>query len=110
MAAFNARTAELETEGITLIAASVDDEEDARGTVEKLELTYPVGFGLDMIEISRSLGAYYEVRRSILQATGFVVRPDRTIATVCYSSGPIGRLDPEDVLRVVRFWKKRAAT
>jgi len=46
--------------------------------------------------------------RGVLQATGFVIKPDRTIAVAQYSSGPIGRLVWQDVLGLVEFYKKQA--
>jgi len=50
-------------------------------------------------------GAYPPL--SGLQATGFVLKPDRTIAVAQYSSGPIGRLVWQDVLGLVQFYKKQ---
>jgi hypothetical protein len=44
--------------------------------------------------------------RNILQATGFVMRLDKTIAVSQYSSGPIGRLVWQDILGLVQFYKK----
>lgn len=44
----------------------------------------------------------------MLHATGFVIRPDRTIAVAQYGSGPIGRLVWQDVLGLVQFVKKQA--
>lgn len=107
MAAFEAARAELEAEGIAVVAASVDAREHAEKTVEGEGLSFPVGYGLPLQATADTLGAFYETRRSILHATGFVVRPDATIAVACYSTGPIGRLEVRDVLRAVRFWKSR---
>ena len=69
-------------------------------------LTFPLGYGLPLKETAAALGAFYEERRNILQSTGFVVRPDRTIVVSQYSSGPIGRLIWQDVLGLVQFYKK----
>ncbi|MBI3827327.1 MAG: redoxin domain-containing protein [Candidatus Rokubacteria bacterium] len=106
LAAFEKAQDRLREEGITLVAASVDPLERARETVEKQSLTYPVGFGLPVKETAATFGAFYEERRGILHATGFVVKPDRTIAVAQYSSGPIGRLLWQDVLGLVQFYKK----
>ena len=38
-----------------------------------------------------------------MHATGFVLRPDGKIATAVYATGPIGRLNPTEVLRSVAF-------
>ena len=56
-----------------------------------------------MRDTAATLGAFYEDRRGFFQATGFVVKPDRTIAVSQYSFGPIGRLVWQDVLGLVQF-------
>lgn len=71
-------------------------------------LTLPVGYGLPLKETAATFGAFYEERRGFLQATGFVVKADRTIAVAQYSSGPIGRLVWQDILGLVQFYKKQA--
>jgi hypothetical protein len=108
LAAFEAAREQLRDEGIDPVAGSVDGLDEARTTVADLSLAYPVAYGLPLSETSRTLGAFFETRRSILHATGYVVRPDATVAVACYSTGPIGRLEVEDVLRLVRFYKARA--
>ncbi len=71
-------------------------------------LSFPIGYGLPLKETAATLGAFYEERRNILQSTGFLVKPDKTIAIAQYSSGPIGRLVWQDVLGLVQFYKKPA--
>ena len=109
MAAFEKAQEKLEAEGITVVAGSVDPVEKARGTVAEFDLTFPVGCGLAVKDTARTFGAFYEERRQILHATGFVVRPDRTIAVAQYSSGPIGRLVWQDVVALIQFYKRQAA-
>jgi hypothetical protein len=67
-----------------------------------------VGYALPVKETAATLGAFYEEKRGFFQATGFVVKPDRTIAVSQFSSGPIGRLVWQDVLGLVQFYKKQA--
>jgi hypothetical protein len=76
--------------------------------VAELGLGLPVGYGLPLKETAAALGAFYEEKRGVLQSTGFVVRPDRTIAVAQYSSGPIGRLVWQDVQGLVQHYKKQA--
>ena len=109
MAAFQEAAAELGEEGIEVVAGSVDPADKAAELVEKLELDFPVLHSLPVTETAETLGAFYETRRSILHATGFVVAPDKTIDVVCYSTGPIGRLEVPDVIRLVQFRKRMAA-
>lgn len=92
-----------------MVAASTDPPEKASETVSELGLGMPVGYGLPLEKTAATLGAFYEPKRGILHATGYLVKPDRTIAVGQYSSGPIGRLVWQDVLAVVQFYKKLAA-
>ncbi len=96
-------------EGIKIVAASVDTEEQAKGTVEECGLNFPVGYGIDNKQISELTGCFYEEKRQILHSTGYVIKPDGTIAVGVYSSGPIGRLVWQDVLAVVQYIKGMAA-
>ena len=107
MADFQASIQEFEAEQIRVIAGSVNEKERAKEIVGKLGITYPVAYGMNPEEISRITGAFYEKERKILHGTGFVIRPEKTIAVACYSSGPIGRLTARDTLNLVRFYKKR---
>jgi len=59
-------------------------------------------------ETAATLGAFYEERRHIVQATGFLLRPNSTIAVAQYSSGPIGRLVWQDILGLVQLYKTQS--
>jgi hypothetical protein len=109
LAAFQSAHQELTEQGITTVAASVDTADKASATVGDLSLAYPVGYGLPLVDTAALLGAFYETRRSILHATGFVVRPGGAIAIASYSSGAIGRLMPDDIVRLVGFWQSKEA-
>ncbi len=108
MAAFEKAQERLRQEGITVVAASTDPLEKARETVAEHSLSYPVGYGLPLRETAATLGAFFDEKRGFLQATGFVVKPDGTIAVAQYSSGPIGRLVWQDVVGLVQFYQKQA--
>ncbi len=102
MADYQTWLPDLKQLGVTVIAASVDTPENARKSVETQKLAYPVGHSLDYQDISRRTGAFIEHERKILQATGFLLKPDLTVQVATYSTGPIGRLTPNDVSSVVR--------
>lgn len=108
MAAFEKAQERLREPGIRVAAASTDPLDKARETVAEHSLTFPVGYGLPLKETAATLGAFYDDKRGILHATGFVVKPDRTIVVAQYSSGPIGRLVWQDVLGLVQFYQKQA--
>jgi peroxiredoxin len=108
LAAFERAQDKLRDEGISVVAASTDPLEKAKETVTEHSLTFPVGYGIPLKDTAATLGAFYEDRRGFLQATGFVIKPDKTIAVAQYSSGPIGRLIWQDILGLVQFYKKQA--
>lgn len=107
MADYQTWLPEFKNLGITLMAASVDTIEEARKTVDNQKLTYPVAYGLDYEDTSRRTGAFVEHERKILHATGFVLKPDLKIQVAAYSTGPIGRLTPNDVTSLVRLVTKK---
>jgi hypothetical protein len=93
--------------GISVVAASTDSQENAAATAGALSLRYPVAYGLPLVESYQKLGSFYEERRNILHATGFLLRPGGEIAIALYSSGAIGRLRPDEIIRHVGFWKSK---
>ncbi len=103
----------LEKEGIGVIAASVDEEEQSAGTIQSLGLTYPIAHGLPVIETAQATGAFYDGesthRAPYLQSTGFILGPDRRILLAVYSSGAMGRLGWQDVIAMVKYAQKKAA-
>jgi len=74
---------ELKSEEIKIVAGSVDPIEDARKMIDRHGITFPVGYGLIAEEISRITRAYYDKDEKYLHATGFLLRPDKTILIAC---------------------------
>ena len=105
MAAFEKARPELEALGIKIVAASVDPLDKAKEVAA--ELSYPVGYGVTRT-MAEQIGAWWEERRSILQPSEFLVGADGKVRASTYSSGPIGRVDPADVIRLVNFYDKQA--
>ncbi len=104
-----ARIGELEAADIPVYFLSTDTLEEAKATVDKHGATFPVIYGMDGPKTAELLGSYYEERRNIIQPTGFLLNPEKKIMSVTTSSGPVGRLTVEDILRVVAFYRKQAA-
>jgi alkyl hydroperoxide reductase subunit AhpC len=105
LAAFEKAKPELEALGIKVAAASVDPLERAKETAA--ELSYPVGYGVTH-DLAERIGAWWEERRGIIQPSEFVVDAQGKVRASTYSSGPIGRMDPGDVIRLVQFYDKQA--
>lgn len=103
MADFQENIAEFESRGIAVTAASVDPLEDAQESITDLGLSFPIGYGLDTMDFAQKTGAFYEIRRSILHATGFILKPDGEIQAAVYSTVNIGRYRAEDCLRYLDF-------
>ena len=63
---------------------------------------------VDAAAVAESTGAFMQSGdRTFLHATGFILTPDGKVATAVYSTGPIGRLNPTEVLRSVLFARSR---
>lgn len=90
-----------------MLAASVDNEEDARKAKRELNLSYPIAYGLSGEEISALTGAYYEAQKKFIHATGFILKPDSTVAAAVYSTGPIGRYTAADALDLATALSKK---
>ena len=83
----------------------MDTEEDAQGTIDKLGLKFPVAYGVTEAN-SEKLGAFWEGKRGIIQPSEFVFMKDGEILSATYSTGPIGRINPDIILRFVPYHRK----
>jgi peroxiredoxin len=108
LGAFQRASEKLAEAGIKVVALSVDDEATAAGTIDKYKLSFPVGHSADADQVSALTGAYVNETPRYLQSTGFLLDPNGHVFNAVYSSGPIGRLVPEDVLGMVTYLKSKA--
>lgn len=83
----------------------MDDREKSEALVDKHQLGFPVGYGVNARAVSAITGAFVNDDPVCLQATGFVLNPEGRIVTAVYSTRAIGRLMPDDVLNFVRHLK-----
>ncbi|HEY6492498.1 MAG TPA: peroxiredoxin family protein [Trebonia sp.] len=95
--------------GVKVVALSVDDKDTTAALVEKLRLTFPVGYGADAAAVAALTGAFVNPDPVFLQSTGFVLDPTGNVVVSVYSSGAIGRLVPDDVVGLVRYLREHAA-
>jgi peroxiredoxin len=103
LAAFSRASERLAAAGVVVVALSVDDEATSEALVEKLRLTFPIGFGANADDVAAATGAYVAEGSTYVQSTGFVLDPRGRILTAVYSSGAIGRLVPDDVAGFVKY-------
>jgi len=90
--------------GVSVVAASTDDEEKAAEVAA--DLSYPVAYGVSR-EQADSLGAWWEDRRGIIQPSEFLLDAEHKVMTSTYSAGPIGRIEPADLVKIATMYEKR---
>lgn len=96
-----------------VIALSSDPGDEAKRTVEKLGLGFPVLYGLDAPTTSRAIGCYTGVHEGTphVQPASFVLDREGKIVLATYSSGKVGRLTAANALILAKdIEKKRAGT
>jgi len=108
LAGFQRASEKLVEVGVKVVALSVDDEATTVGTMEKYRLRFSVGHSADADQVAALTGAYTNEAPRYLQSTGFLLDPDGRVLNAVYSSGPIGRLVPEDVIGMVTYLKSTA--
>ena len=108
LSAFQRAHGSLHAVDASVIALSVDDEATTKELVNKHNLEFPVGFGADADAIAAVTGAFVNPEPKFLQSTGFVLDPEGRVVVSVYSSGPIGRLVPDDVVGLIKYIRARS--
>lgn len=124
LSAFSRAAEEFAREGIKIVAVSVDDRQATDALVEEYKLVFPVAYAADARAVSAVTGVLVNEDALFLEATGFVIDPEGKIVTIVSSSseaaderivtasnsaGEVGRLMPDDVLRLVSHLKSSQA-
>ena len=104
MVGFAENKAELENLGISVVAASIDTEDKSKEVAD--EVNFPVGEGVSR-EIADALGSWWEDRRSIIQPSEFILGPDNKVMASSYSDGPLGRMQADDMVKLISFYESR---
>ncbi len=105
MSSFEEKKRELADLGVSVYAAAVDPEEKCKEVADS-GISFPIGFGVSR-EIGDELGAWWDERRDFIQPSEFVISRDGKVLCSTYSSSPIGRLDPGDVISLLGFIEAR---
>ena len=87
----------------------MDTVEKTQALVDKLGIRFPVAVNMNAEAFSEMTGAFYEKERMYLQPSGFIIRPDKTIEVAVYSTGPVGRFIPQDVISYIKYLKSTNA-
>ena len=99
MDGYSAHKEELDKLGVKVVAASVDDLENAKKIADANNFDFAYGVTRD---IADTLGSWWEERRQIIQPSEFLIGEDGKVLASSYSDGPIGRVDAADVVRMVK--------
>ena len=106
MAGYEERREAFAEQGISIIAGTVDTEEQ---TIEvAADLNFPVAWGMTR-EDGDAIGAWWEERRDHIQPSEFVLTKSGKVMMSTYSNSPIGRMDPAEALTLIRFLNAQRA-
>jgi peroxiredoxin len=102
LAAFEAHKDTFADLGVKIFAASVDTGDDSKAVAD--EVSFAVGEGVTRDQ-AEQIGAWYGDARhpEMIQPSEFMLKQDGTVQMSSYSSGPLARIDAEDVIKVVNF-------
>ena len=102
MVAFEEHKDALAEKGVKVFAASVDIGDEAKEVADGV--TFDVAEGVTR-EQAEQIGAWYGDARhpEMIQPTEFLMKGDGTVMMSSYSSGPLGRVNPDDILKVINF-------
>ncbi len=70
------------------------------------ELGFPIAYGVTR-EQADAIGAWWEDRRDIIQPSEVVLDGDGKVLSATYSTGPVGRMDAGDALKLVKFLERK---
>ncbi len=87
--------------GVQVVGLSVDSAADAAATRKRLQVDVPLVGDLAYPDSVDALGAYRNEDRQSHQASAFVLDANRVIEHAVYSATNVGRLMPEEVLRIL---------
>jgi len=105
LANFQRHTLDFEKLDVRVVAISVDGEDDAKATVERSHLTFPVLYGADPDRLAETLGVYVsdDEHGRYVNSTAFIIDPSGRVALAVYSTGAVGRLVAEDALALIGY-------
>jgi len=73
--------------------------------VERHKIVFPVVYGLDLRKEAEKIGSYFDSEHGYFQPANFILRNGKVVQAT-YSSGPLGRLQAEQVLMLIDHYRK----
>jgi len=84
----------------------VDDQEKTAEVAE--DLGFPVAYGMTR-EQGDAMGFWWEEKRQIIQPSEFLLSRSGKVMISVYSNGPIGRMDPQETLKLIKYLNAQRA-
>ena len=106
MAGYEERRAAFLAEGVSIIAGTVDSQEQTAEVAR--DLGFPVAYGKSCAD-GDALGSWWDERRDHIQPSEFVITKSGKIMMSAYSNSPIGRMDPAEALTLIQFLNAQRA-
>ena len=66
------------------------------------DLSFPIAHGVTRADAD-AIGAWWEPRRDHIQPSEFLLTGEGRVMGSAYSNLPVGRMDPKDMLTLLRF-------
>ena len=108
LASYQAKLAELEKLGVSVVAAAVDDLAPSLAMAQELGLTFPLAYGVTAEDVAGLDPWWTEDNHGrYIQPMEFLVLRGGTVFGSIYASGPVGRMGVEEVLNSVRNRERR---
>jgi len=104
LAGINEELEALKDLDVSVVAASVDDEDKAAEVAA--DLSFPMAYGVTR-EQADALGAWWEERRNIIQPSEFLLSGSGKVINSMYAAGPVGRMNPPDLVKMIAFVDKQ---
>ncbi len=70
------------------------------------DLSFPVAHGVTRDQ-GDTIGAWWDERRDHIQPSEFLLTGNGRVMFSTYSSSPVGRMDPEETLTLIKFLDAR---
>ncbi len=106
LAGYEERREAFAKEGVSIIAGTVDTQEQTLEVAEPLN--FPVAYGMTRSD-GDAIGAWWEERRDHIQPSEFVLTGSGKVMMSTYSNSPVGRMDPAETLTLIQFLNAQRA-
>ena len=74
--------------------------------VDKHKIIFPVVYGLDVRKEAEKISAYFDSENGYFQPTNIILSNGKVVQAT-YSSGPLGRLQAQQVLTLVGHYREQ---